>query len=365
MVAFLVLKGHVELLEQKHSNFSEQEQKLMVAQSIAAVLQPKSIGWFLLLPFVEKGGDTTTNEPKQYLHDFQSAHPGWENWDDAPTLFKQPDLFKRVELFVGFQSLMSNVCYIASAASMILYYMQLTTVTKGDEAIQRYGLNIGRFMRNNLTEERIFEMVFKGQGGYPGADILDRLLVLCHTAPNMGKIDTLTITGMKGAPPDWIFWSVHCKLSNRGALLVDDFPLFDEYLDAANTVFSGNWNDKKQSDDLKNRFRAFLIVGVKRTDDGGMGGVKFFLQDTFPERPFIEVGWDLLKSAGIDRLQAIAPRVTFEGTSMDHALDEVPSATWSGGISPGSRTTSFDLVRSDQRTGLNSLTTGELKFPKA
>lgn len=63
-----------------------------------------------------------------------------------------------------------------------------------------------------------------------------------------------------------------------------------------------------------------------------MGGVKFLVQDSLFERPFISIGWDLLMSMGIFSFSFIEEGVTYMGSSFDHEFDRdnTPAITYRG-----------------------------------
>jgi hypothetical protein len=78
---------------------------------------------------------------------------------------------------------------------------------------------------------------------------------------------------------------------------------------------------------------ALLVVGVHLTDDGSSGGVEFWAQDSMLGRPFIVLGWDLLKSMGVKSMRHIMEGSTFLGTTDEESVDGYPAALLSGSLS--------------------------------
>jgi len=330
LFAFLIWKEQYTILQEKGHN------EVVAAKMMVDALNPASDAYKAAEPFIQKGGDKDTDDDGNYYTQFLKKHPEWRDDENALSIFTMTTDFGGQMLpFIRFQTNSSMVCFLISAANAILYYMILTTGTKRDEAVVQYGLNIGRFMRNNFTNEQVYEMVFHRNGGYP-QQILESLLV--HSTnklhPHKPKtseyhLETMYLQGDVRATAA-VFFAVSAHLVTYGPLLVCDFRTFPKYTDTSITTFHGEWHDWKDPDAEKDVYHALLITGVRRTKDGSMGGAVFQMQDSLPGRPFVNIGLDLIRSMGVDDVVQINKGVVFQGTSAENCFDDIPIAITSG-----------------------------------
>lgn len=214
-MAFLVLKNQHLLYSEKFSN-NERDR----ARAFEMALDENTLRGKHLAAFVRKGGDETLPDPGHcYYQEFLREHPEWR---EATTIFSTSNgPFRNLEPFIRFQQYESMVSFIISASNMILYYMRMTTGTTKEATIHQYSLNVGRFMLNHLTNEHIFEMVFKAEGGYPVC-ILEDLLQFCQqTRANQSKVGQFRIFSYW--TPSLFVATVAAALHHTGPLLVDNF----------------------------------------------------------------------------------------------------------------------------------------------
>ena len=218
------------------------------------------------------------------------------------------------------------ICFIISAAQVLLYCMMQRTGEDLEAGVKHWGINIGRYMRNNLTDEQVYRTIFLEDGGYPQR-ILETLLTHCVVhhldacAQRSRKID-IEEDDEEGSRA--LAKSIQKQLKKRGALLVCGLRTFPDFEDPNKTEFVGDWNKLKADPACTSRHAA-VIVGVMPTgDDNLMGGIKFLLQDTLPGRPFVSMGIDLLRSMGIKDLEGVEEDASFLGTTDLHNLDVGP-----------------------------------------
>jgi len=69
-------------------------------------------------------------------------------------------------------------------------------------------------------------------------------------------------------------------------------------------------------------FHAILITGVHLLSDERYGGVLFEVQDSLPGRPFLYLGFDLLKSMGEPEMYQINEGVAFAGAQLEYAFND-------------------------------------------
>lgn len=289
-----------------------------------------------LLSFIRQGGDNSYGGGAEHGSSsweiFLGKHPEWVDDDSAFTIFTHlGESGNLVESpLVRDQDTSSLVCWIISAAQVLLYVMILRTGSSLYEGISAWGINIGRFMRNNLTNEQIFQSIFGENGGYPEG-ILETLLE--HTAvprPESHSPKTRRIA-IDYTDSMLVHGNILNELETRGALLVKGLKVFPGYIDASITEHSGNLEALGGCATGHSVLHACVVTGVVLTgSDEVMGGVKFLMQDSIPGRPFVGIGLDLLRSMGIKYFEVVEDDVYFPGTTDMHKLDNVPVHTSSG-----------------------------------
>jgi len=289
------------------------------ALELLGVFDEKTNAHKALAAFLWRGGDKHHEECDKYWIRFLGKHSEWmEENESTYSLFTCLDSFgKPMTPFLRFQTPISNVCFVVSAANAILYYMQRTTGTSREVSLRQYAINVGRFMRNNFTDDQTFQIIFCDNGGYPH-DVLECMLT--HSITPRAKQRKTTIINFF-PQVNTTFDTMRCYLET-GPILVCDFRVFSAYLDINRTEFHGDWNELKE--DGQNKLHAFLIVGVRKTENGDMGGLQFLVQDSFPGRPFITIGWDLFRTMGVRELHVILEDVVFHGTTKENELMSIP-----------------------------------------
>ena len=326
-LAFLIWKKQDTLLLAKNGN----NEKLM-AERMLEVFDRFSDAGKALEPFLRAGGDEEKDNDADYFSQFLREFPEWRNSDTAVSIFHQTNAFNQQLLpFVLFQTFTSMVCFLVSAANAILYYMIMTTGTARAEAIALYGLNIGRFMRNNLTDEQLFEIVFCKNGGFPD-DVLESLLVHSIHIGSRKKSKTNAFNLQQYFSEGGValvYANVKTHLKAFGPLLVCDFRMFPKYTDKSIKTFGGSWDSWKDSTVTQGN-HAFLITGVDYTNIDGMGGIWFQVQDSLPGRPFVNIGLELLITMCVSDIVNIKENVVFQGTTNDNCFDGVPLSITSG-----------------------------------
>ena len=335
-VAFLIFKNQHDFLQVENS---QPEVAKQIMNKVAGLHSPDS--YSALSAFLRPGGDDAKSDPegpnprRDYWGEFLETHPEWvKDTDDFTfTIFTHNGMSEnRVEKpFVRFQDTSSTmVCYIVSAAQVLLYYMMLKTGSDLAEGIETWGINVGRFMRNNLSDEQIFRTIFLADGGYP-QNILNTLLThatIPHPESHAAKTRKERITSEESIG---VFYGIEGALKEVGPLIVCGLRPFPAYMDPTITEYSGDWETLKDPNpNPSTGFHACVVVGVKRTRNEEMGGVKFLVQDSLPGRPFVSIGLDLLRSMGIKSFESIEKGVDFLGTTPLHQLDVVPIFTTSG-----------------------------------
>jgi len=312
--------------------------------------------------YIRKGGDHSWGENNDFsssallenFSDFNSS----EDQAKAVTLFQIPGKEGHlIEPLVRFQEDSSTICYIVSVVTAIYYSQCLQQdLTQGD-GIKRYALNVNRFMRNYFTEDEIFVNIFCNQGGWP-KNILQRLLQPFNVG-NERLSRELPFAPMDDADAGVIFRTVKTSLKKYGALLVEKFLVFPEFaMDNGVLEFSGDWNNKEHYDDL--RPHALLVVGARLTGDPStMGGLALLLQNSWKAKPFVVVGYDLLKSMGIEDFIVVNEKLAF--STADCSLEgELSNSMMSG--SPhwqNSNNIFFDRSDSNVHTPLSSTIVAE------
>lgn len=112
--------------------------------------------------------------------------------------------------------------------------------------------------------------------------------------------------------------------------------MFPQLWEGDQIVFSGNYDDLK---DGKERLdHSMLLIGACRAPT--MGGLAFLVQNSWPEKPFLVIGLDLLHSMGVTKLLAVQPGLNFYVGP--HVLLEHTDSTVSG--SSPRKTLNFDAA---------------------
>ncbi|CAB9516462.1 expressed unknown protein [Seminavis robusta] len=309
-----------------------------IATTFMEALDPSTDIGRRLEAFVRKGGDRaefadTSSAIKKKFHE-ATGNVWRENVDwSVYSIFYDPD-HPNVEAFLRYQTIFSTVCWILVGAGAIFYYMAKVTGSSFAECVNQYAINLGRFMRNKFKPKEIFAKVFLADGGYP-IDFLEHMLD-SWKAPSPEEPKTnLVVLNVKDTPQT-IFAKVQSQLETTGPLVIANYKPFSAYRDqqlVENISFSGDWHELKGAGDDTTLMHAVLVVGVRLTVDGSSGGVEFWAQDSMLGRPFIVLGWDLLKSMGVKNMRHIMEGSTFLGTTDGESVDGYPASLLSGSLS--------------------------------
>jgi hypothetical protein len=189
-------------------------------------------------------------------------------------------------------------------------------------------------MRNRFTENEIFDNIFRGCGGYPRS-ILHRLLKP-HNPDTYPADLAMIIPLCNNRRPESIYYSIEEGIKQHGALIVENFKLFKEFVAPNGELsFSGNFQNDESitqftKEEMPNVLHALLVVGVRRTgEEQEATHFELLLQNSWKEKPFVAVGYDLLLSMGVKRLLAIESGVRFENeqNSIDHQASMICSGS--------------------------------------
>jgi hypothetical protein len=104
-------------------------------------------------------------------------------------------------------------------------------------------------------------------------------------------------------------------LNCRGALVIECFNTFPDFALAGEFEFYGEWKDKVKYDARiqPNVVHSLLVVGATLTpSEGDKGGMMLLVQNSSQETPFAIVGYDLLRSMGVDHLLSVTAGLNFE-----------------------------------------------------
>jgi hypothetical protein len=305
-VAFLLLRNQPSLLQKV--GFS-------VAEGLCkAALDVNTPCGRRLEAFVLVGGDrpfATAADIPDLFESFLVQFPKWNNPENAPTIFNQQP-FRCEKPVFGFLAETSSLCSLVSIINLIKYSMCSQPDTKDTEAVDRYALNVGQFMRNKLSDKEIFDNIYLGVGSHP-----DKTLVRLLRQFNASKASRDQLTDIIHLGSDvTVFEVIKAGIKKYGALLIERFKVWPDFVaDSDQFVFGGDWNKREHSPTSKLRQdrvnRAFLVVGASLTGSEEMGGIELLVQTSFEKKPFVIVGYDLLLSMGVNQLLAIRPGLSF------------------------------------------------------
>jgi hypothetical protein len=338
-IAFLLLRNQPSLLQKFGYN---------VAELLWRALDVNTPCGRRLEAFVQKGGDRSfataaAADIPDFFGSFLVQFPKWNNPEKAPTIFNQLQLCCEKPVF-GFQEETPSVCSLDSMINLIRYSIRLQSGSKDTEAVDLNALNVGRFMRNKLSDKEIFDNIYLGVGSHPDKT-LERLL----RQFNAGKSSHGPLTDIIHLGSDVnVFEVIKAGIMKYGALVIERFKVWPEFLaDSDQLVFGGDWNEKnhivtsKMRQDSVNH--AYLVLGASLTGSEEMGGIELLVQTSYDDKPFVIVGYDLLLSMGVNKLLAICPGLHFseevknvahvanmiQSESPRHPEDDIEEFQWS------------------------------------
>ena len=166
---------------------------------------------------------------------------------------------------------------------------QTVAVLANDKAVEtkaaNFTLNVGRYMRHNLTAKQKYETIFEGKG-FKFEDVMSGLLRLSNpSAPVVGGF-LWCIDIVQNETPEY-FCSEVTKQLQHGALCAR-VRLYEGYEEETMCV-------KKFGMKFTDDFHFVAIIGVSRTHDDQHGGVMFLAQDSLGE-PFKNISLELLRA---------------------------------------------------------------------
>eukprot|EP00533_Pseudo-nitzschia_delicatissima_P013191 CAMPEP_0197265644 /NCGR_PEP_ID=MMETSP1432-20130617/2523_1 /TAXON_ID=44447 /ORGANISM="Pseudo-nitzschia delicatissima, Strain UNC1205" /LENGTH=457 /DNA_ID=CAMNT_0042730413 /DNA_START=40 /DNA_END=1413 /DNA_ORIENTATION=+ len=334
--------NRLDISEQVKMGFliSRNQHEREVPQKLSSALDVNTEEGKRLTAFVREGGDESQVDRSvavpNYLANFHSLSSNeWTEYNTAPTLFNTPNEFKRMEPLVRFQTFGSTVCYLVTCAGALFYNQCLQTGTSHKDGVVCYGVNISRYMRNEFSDDEVHDYIFEGRGGYPRVAIC-RMLKPKPSMISLGMFEEVDCQGVLYSRK-YLYDRIKEILDNCGALIIENFLVFEEYYqDDGRIEFSGDYDDFTSLPENTNNLHAMLVVGVKlvtEESNNDFGGVKLLIQDSNENRPFLVVGIDLLLSMGVKTMYAV--REGFKYEQNDNNLDENAAHNWtrSGGTS--------------------------------
>jgi len=282
--------------------------------------------------YVRKGGDVSCGENGEF--DVSGTFPAFDLPDDpnVVSLFHNSSMDGAIEPVLRLQEASSTICYIVAVVNMI-YYSQC--IQEGVAESEQNFINVNRFMRNNFTDDEIFRNIFVHHGGWPH-DIIPRILGQAN--PEMKEANTIILENnfepIKNSSVELILQVILKNLEEFGALLIPNFPIFKEFMEEGVLEYSGDWNAKEKFE--QPQFHALLLVKARLTGDPNvMGGLALLLQNSWAVKPFVVVGYDLLKSMGITRFAVVNKGLKYEWPA-DFRYDGEPTRSFMSGTSPSS-----------------------------
>jgi hypothetical protein len=147
-----------------------------------------------------------------------------------------------------------------------------------------------------------------GEGGDP-IDLVTDLLqpanpsILSHDLTTYVRLDLKYFSNIHS-----LYTVVRNTMKMHGALIIEAFKIFPDMIAEDHEVtFGGDFNLKTQFGTDQNVNHTMLVVGARltglETDD--MGGMEFLVQNSCKNKPFLIIGYDLLRSMGVKKLYAI------------------------------------------------------------
>jgi hypothetical protein len=219
-----------------------------------------------------------------------------------------------VESFMRFQAESSSLCYLVAVTNAIYYNMSLQSKIERYDVIQKYAINISQYQRNRFTHDQIFRTIFLGEGGDP-IDLLTDLLQPANPSIHPRNITRSVCIEVEYFPNiEAMYTMVTTTIQKYGALIIEAFKIFPDMIAADHEVtFGGDFNLKTQFGTDQNINYTMLVVGARLTglETDVMGGMEFLVQTSWKNKPFLIIGYDLLRSMGVTELYAIQNGLSF------------------------------------------------------
>ena len=312
----------VNHLDDHVRDYHTQQVPKLVAQSIVdAVSNNKSSVFDRLEAFVRKGGDEAVdNAGAMKALEYFLKDKGWGDPDKATTIFTHPDEFRQVSPLIRFQTETSTVCYMVASANLV-YYSKCKQETQAVHS--GHILNVNRFMRNEFQAHQMFKNIFLGHGGS-----CEEFLRFGLQPSNAGKDLFVKMPLRHEMRPSTAFDITKFAIQDYGALLIEDFKIIKAFSEKGLLEYDCNNYDLTEMQQSTNR-HALLVIGVRQTvSEDVKGGVEFLLQNSSADKPFLTVGYDLLRAMGVSRFLALHAGLNIGATA--YPVDEPTRAIISG-----------------------------------
>jgi hypothetical protein len=104
-------------------------------------------------------------------------------------------------------------------------------------------------------------------------------------------------------------------MKEYGALIIEVFKIFPEMMNGKDIKFGGDFKRKGECGTDQNINHTMLVVGVSLTGldtDDSMQGMEFPVQNSWEHKPFLMIGYDLLRSMGVQELLAIESGLMYQ-----------------------------------------------------
>ena len=320
-----------------------QQECLAVAKTLLAALDGSHVFGQRILPLIRKGGDEVKERDDMvtdYLHAFYNEFPEFKD-EHAVTAFKSYDKYPSIEEpLMRFQVPGSRVCAWVAVFNHLLYskLRARTSMTNYNDAISSFATNVSRFMRNTFPPYDLFDYIFAGSGAWPYPRLV-RLLKPWNL--NVHSSDLVHLIRLD-EDLEVIYLLIEGAIRRNASLVIERFQQFREFEDPHVLVHSGDFRNMTPM----NIFHSLLIVGSRRTNNGEMGGMKLWLQDSEEKKPFAVVGLDLLLSMeSVHRLLSVPSHLSYTATC---PLQGKTAVVTSGMSSPGKRDDGNQFFSSEQ-----------------
>lgn len=170
------------------------------------------------------------------------------------------------------------------------------TLLAGDNAVETragtFTLNIGRYMRNNLTAQEKYETIFLGWGFAFEKVLVGILRMSNDKTPSEDLFDTINIRPDR--TPQYFYEEVK-RVLKHGPLCIR-IKIFDGYSNKSTCVMEPGIRF------IPNTFHFVTIHGVALTGDNEHGGIMFAAHDSLEAQPYKNFSLELLRNMRSGRL---------------------------------------------------------------
>mmetsp|Transcript_1654 Transcript_1654/g.1850 ORF Transcript_1654/g.1850 Transcript_1654/m.1850 type:complete len:253 (-) Transcript_1654:194-952(-) len=149
----------------------------VVKKKVSMALDPATPQRSKLEAFIRRGGDQPDKTSCDRLYqDFIKSDEELDVKETYSIFNAMTEGNHVLQPIFRYQTENSVVCFLICAANAISYTMELRSQSNAQESFQQYSINIGRYMRNNLSDKDIYRCVFAERGGGYPLNILEELL---------------------------------------------------------------------------------------------------------------------------------------------------------------------------------------------